>query len=506
MSELNEQPSPAPGVPNDIAAPSVATRPTVGPLRQHPGYLLIAAGQTLRALIPVVVISVFQAPGWIWPVLAAVLAVGAIVLWRTNTYSVAEGEFRLRSGVLRRTLTAIPLARITAVDAQRGVVQRLLGMWGLRIQTPGDGSQATATLHGLSQHRLDELLDALRPGRAGQPPAAASDQTATNTDRPPAGGTVIAVLDGKSLFIAAVTGSSLPLILAGVGVVWDRAREVIPDSVKNAFRSIVAAGLGPLLLVIAGLLLLATVIGIILTALRLARFSLVRDGDRLRMSRGLLSQRSSSVQVQRVQAVRLVEGILRRPLGYCALEVEVAGVGQGDSPGRMLFPLVRRSDAERLLTQALPELGWRDEPPTHLPRSVRRRYFTLPLLAAAAPAIAAAVLLPGWWALTALLPLALAVHIGRVQGATAGWRLDDSTAVLRWHRVLARHTVVARVTRVQITRLTRTVFQRRAGLAGIRLQLSSMRSARLRHLADADADHLLHVVGRRRAVDAFRLR
>jgi putative membrane protein len=250
----------------------------------------------------------------------------------------------------------------------------------------------------------------------------------------------------------------------------------------------------------------AVLAGIALTSLRLARFTLIRDNGQLRISRGLIAQRSGTIPVDRVQAVRIVEGWWRRMLGYCALEVEVAGLSTSNDTERMLFPLVRLSGAAELVGRALPELQWHPVPLLPIPARARRRYLTLPLLVGLAFA-AALALLPGWGAYLSIAPIPLALLVGWRQASAAAWSIDATTVTIRWHRVLARHTVIARRRRVQLTQVTRTPFQRRAGLSGTRLMLSSKRKARLRHMDAEDALILLHAVGRRahRVEDGFGL-
>jgi len=66
--------------------------------------------------------------------------------------------------------------------------------------------------------------------------------------------------------------------------------------------------------------------------------------------------------VGRVQAVRIVEGFGRMLLGYCSLQVEVAGIGPANVNQRMLFPLVRMDRAESMIRRALPEIPWPSQP------------------------------------------------------------------------------------------------------------------------------------------------
>jgi putative membrane protein len=285
-------------------------------------------------------------------------------------------------------------------------------------------------------------------------------------------------------------------MFAGAAAAFGRIRDVLPERVLHRLSGEVFGGGRTTVLILLAAVVAAVIAGIVLTSLRLANFTLVRDGDRLRISRGLLAQRSGTIPVDRVQAVRVVQGWWRRMLGYCALEVEVAGISASNDAERMLFPLVRIALAPDLVALALPEMRWHPSPLQPVPAGARRRYFTLPVVLALV-VTAGLALLPGWGWYLALAPVPVALLIGWGQAAAAAWAIDEDTVTFRWHRILSRHTVIARRGRVQLTEISRTPFQRRAGLAGTRLLLSSKRRARLRHMEFDDALMLLHAVGRR---------
>ena len=160
-------------------------------------------------------------------------------------------------------------------------------------------------------------------------------------------------------------------------VVWFRFSEYVPIRASEFMNEIVAPQ--GMVAVLITLVVVAVAAGVVLGALRLNRFTLVRDGDVLRNSRGLLGKQSATIPVSRIQAVRIVEGFWRMLLGYCSLQVEVAGIGRANVNQRMLFPLVRTDRAESLIRRALPELPWPSQPLRALPARVHRRYLTLPL-------------------------------------------------------------------------------------------------------------------------------
>lgn len=489
---------------------------TIADRRLHPAYLVITAGRTIRGLIPVIAVGIWQAPGWTLAVLAGLVLLHSLALWWVRTYGVVDGALRVRGGLFKRTEDTIGLGRISSVDAERGLVQRLFRVWGVKIRTPGNDHRSAIHLPSLSSTALEELREALHqpvgaqpgsavpagssaaPGSAGQPgssvlPVLPGSPGPMTPSTPEA--RVLAVLDNRTLLIAAVTGTSIPLILAGAVATLGRAHDILPRETFDRIADRIFVGGSTTALILLGAVAVAVVAGITLTSLRLARFTLVREGSRLRITRGLLAQRSGTIPVERVQAVRLVEGIWRRLLGYCALEVEVAGLSASNDSERMLFPLIKTSQAAELVRAALPELNWRPAPLRAVPARARRRYFTLPLLMALVLTLAASRL-PGWGAYLAFLPLPLAVCIGWAQAGAAAWSLDEDTVTFRWQRMLARHTVVARRRRVQLVEVTRTPFQRRADLAGARLLLAPRRRARIRHLEASDATFLLHSAGR----------
>jgi len=310
---------------------------------------------------------------------------------------------------------------------------------------------------------------------------------------------VIAVVGTRDLLMAALTGVSVPIIVAGGLVAWTRAQDYLPRPQREWLQHVVFGRGMATILVLLGLLVLAVLVGVVSTSLRLARFTLLRDGDRLRTTRGLLSQRTGSVAIDRIQAVRLVEGFWRRRFGLCEVLLEVAGVGGASSAGRVMFPIVARNRVDDLLARALPELP---VPPSRLtpsPQRARRRFLTTPLWVAAALTLLA-TLLPGWWALVAALPFPFAIWVALGRARDAGWSVGPELSVFRWRRLFARHTVIARTARVQFSTQHAGWFSHRAGLRGVRIALSSRHTAGVPYLERSDADRALHLIGRRRVV------
>ncbi len=477
--------------------------------RLHPIYLITGTVKTLRQAIPYLMVTIFGgAPWWVNAALIGLVMMIAIAQWHVRKYSVVSGVLRLRGGLVNHSVRTIPINRITGLAASQSMTQRLIGVWRLDVQSPADRNSAVVVLSCLSGSRLDELRASLEAsGRTVEP--AGSDprlgrsvvqrylawrHTSAATTAPGRGLQVIAVLTTGDMLIAAATNNSILVILVVALLVWWFGfAEYLPVRLAE-FMTDVVEPRGALVVVIT-LVVLASSAGVALVVFRLNRFTLIRDGGVLRTSRGLLGRQAATIPVQRIQAVRIVEGFWNLLVGYCTLQVEVAGIGLAKPGERLLFPLVRRDRAEAVIRRTLPDLPWPGHPLRALPGAVHRRYLTLPLNYAAGFTVLM-LLLPGWWALLAVLPLPLGYLLGLARAREARWWLDDRCVVLRWRRLLTRNTVIAYRVGAQLVELSTSPWKIKAGVAGFTMRFSSGRAAKIRYMVAADALLLLHVVGR----------
>jgi putative membrane protein len=469
----------------------------------HPIYLIFGTARTLRQAIPFLVVTIFGGVPWWVNVVLFALAMGvAVAQWHVKKYSVVGGVLLVRSGVIDQSVRVVPVTRITALAAFQSLTQRLVGVWELNVQSPGDRNGSALTLPCLSGRRLDDLREALESGgrtTALSNPASGPDSSTvqrylawrrTSVASAPAHGLhVIAVLTTAEMLIAAVTSSSISLILLAVLAVWFRFSEYVPIHASEFMKEIVEPQ--GVVVVLLTLVTVAVAAGLVFGALRLNRFTLIRDGDVLRTSRGLLGKQTATISVRRVQAVRIVEGFWRMLLGYCSVQVEVAGIGRMNTNQRMLFPLVHTDRAESLIRGALPEVPWPSQPLLVLPARLHRRYLTLPLEYAMGFTLLT-LFLPDWWKLLAILPLPLGYVLGVARAREAGWWIDDQSVVLRWRRLLDRNTVIAHRGGSQLIELSSSPWKAKAGVAGFKMRFSSGRGAGIRYMVDSDALLLLH--------------
>ncbi|MGH2561616.1 MAG: PH domain-containing protein [Thermomicrobiales bacterium] len=473
--------------------------------RLHPAYIVTSAITTLRNLaVPLLIVLV--SGGGIREILSYVGIVAIVIVgvasrtfaWWRFTYEVTERELRVHSGVLSRHERALPLERIHAVDVNEGVLERLLGVVRVKVETAaGGGAGSDVSLDALSRAEAADLRAQLLAARR---PA---DVDATEEVVQPAATEPILRLSTGRLLAAGATsgriGPALAILAGAFQFADDILGERIWGRVISAGNDASFQGIVALLVVAAAGAWLLAIGSMVLT---FGRFELRRDGDRLLISHGLLERRRSTIPLARVQAVTISEGMLRQPFGLASVRIESAGYGKDTAESGVLAPIIHVTELYNLLTRACP---------THAvdlsrialsrpPARARRRYISseilanLPLPVIAVIAAAFIPRIPWWWGLAGLVLVVVGGIFGLLRFRDAGWALDDGDHLIVRERPVARVTAIAERRRLQLRAVSQDRLQRRAALATFEAAVASGGAGgllRLRHLDEAAASDLL---------------
>jgi putative membrane protein len=391
----------------------------------------------------------------------AALAIG-IARWNATSYTISDRALHFRSGVFSPDETVVPLERIQAVDTIAGPVQRLFGVTGLHVQTPGGGEDGDVVLSALSAGAAAHLRAAL-----GHP-----DHGLGGARRR---------LSLRGLLAAALTAPQLTVLLPAVGAIFGALQNGLLGPGEAEIKNI--NSMHEVALVALALLLAAWILSFLGAVVSFSGFEVQRVEDRLRIRRGLLQRRAVSVPVGRVDGLQIVESPLRRPFGLVTLRLEVTSLGGRETAARTLFPILRRGEVGAFLSALIPELAGPLQVDEGPPSRARRRYVTIPLLAALAASAVLIVVVPDAWPAAPLITIAAALS-GLDAYAAGGLRLADGDArvVFRARRRGSRVTLVARRRRLQELGVSRSPLQRRAGLATVSIAVARGTRLGVRHV------------------------
>ncbi len=291
--------------------------------------------------------------------IVGILVLGGFVSWLVTRWRIEEDDLRIETGLLRRRSLRFPLAQIQAIDVIRPGLARMFRVAELRLRTAG-ASGATARLAYVSEHEVEPLRDQLLALARGARHDEEGPQPPTD-DQPvaPEEHVVAVVSSGRLVASIALEYWWLIAILAGLLI-----------AVAASPRTV-----GPLL-VGGGLIWAISLVTFLWRRFNQQyRLTVAEGREGLHLRGGLVALTAEVIRPGRVQAVRLVEPYLWRPLGWCRLEVDLAGrqraKGEGEAQRgqlRTLLPVGKRPVALELVDWLLPDRPRDLSPP---PRRVR---------------------------------------------------------------------------------------------------------------------------------------
>ncbi|TMR22548.1 hypothetical protein ETD86_11180 [Nonomuraea turkmeniaca] len=465
------------------------------------------------------------------------LTCSEMVRWRTTRYRVTDEQVEVHSGLLWRRHVAIPRDRVRTVDMTSGPVHRV---FGLSIVTMGTG-QALRT-DRRDQVKLDavaaaeaatlraELLprahaaaaapvepeqpvvESEQPNVESEQPAVESEQPVVEREKPaagPADSRTSASADTPKQAAAAVAPAAeeiarlhpawvryaplSPLVfvigLAPLTQAYNLAERLgIPVDIEGAVLGVIEfLGSAPAWL-FAVFLLMMLVAGAIGTVLLFTeswwRFRLEREpgsasSGTLRVSRGLLTTRSFTLEERRLRGAELIEPFMLRWGRAARLKAIASGLRQTlDGPRGGSGALLPPAPRQMAHVTAASVLGETESPlsPTRLrahPRAaLRRRLFRAAMASVAAIAAAAGLAGPAGWstgwsmAAAAVVVVPLSLLLAADSYRSLGHTLFGAYLVTR-SGALRRRTVALQRTGIIGWTITRSPFQRRSGLANI---------------------------------------
>lgn len=447
------------------------------------------------------------------------------VIWRSRTWELTDDGLVVCRGLLNRRRLTIPYEHIHTVSMNSALLERIIGLVTLDLDTgaatsEGDASKVGGLRVGEAEALRAELFRRKRAagasaGERGGVPGPASE------DRPLA----TFSLTGRQLALAAASrvsaaSQALALVILLVNGVNQLIEWGLLD-IAGAGDQLVAAMTPALLPAALAFVLAAIVLGALVSfaanLVRYAGYRVERYADRVVVERGLISRSSRTLASGRVQYVTVTQGVIRRAIGYAEVSawvVAAPGEEGGEPSGSvMLHPFVRLGELDAFLAEVLPayagvlgdvELGRLG--PVAGRRAVARAALWWPFATALFLGAhwlfgLSGLLEDAGWLLEPLLVAAVALSVvflaALVTDALLAWRGarygHTARELVLVSGGLTRRTAIAPRARLQRMRVSQSPFQRRAGVVtlSVRTAAGTEEGLSLRDVPVAEADALL---------------
>lgn len=525
----------------------------------------VAFGVSLVAIVRTVGGNVAKDLPGVTAIASAIVAlsvVSSVITWRTRTWELTDAGIMLRSGLVTSKQLQVPYEHIHTVNMSSNLVERVLGLMTLDLDTGAASSEGEATrIRGLQAGMAEALREELFRRKAAMladqgldARAAAADASAEADDgasptAPAPSPDACYTLTTAQLVFAALTearvvaqaAAFLILIVQGINLLQESALVNLSDVAGDIAVLPVALLVGAVALLLALALVVGFAVSFVMSLIGFAGYRAKRAGGRISVERGLLSRTSHTVALERIQSISIRQGIIRQLIGYAEVRASVVGaIGSSDetstADGVVLHPFIRLTEVDAFLASIAPDFSGvktgrvcfdssseelEEIGLVRLPRAAARRLafrtatksLALAVALAGAGVFLAHVLLAGEsWSMVRLTIGALLVVMGvavvarMILSAVLRYRdsrigHDRARLVMVVGGVKRRTEVVLRA-RLQHATASASPFQRRVQVATFMTRTAATGDLVLRDVSAADADALLVWIRPRRGVGA----
>ena len=415
-------------------------------------------------------------------VAAVALIVGAVLSWLFFRYQIHDDSILIRSGVIKKKQLDIKFDRIQGVNTQQNPVYRVLGLVTVTFDTAGSAGDE-GNLPAVTR----EFANELRKNIGGRKTAKADDEGLAEATEP------LLKLDWRDMIRIGLADRRALIIVAFIGPLMEQVGNMeqvgdnLEKSIENALLSAnldvsqLDVGTGTLIVVgifFAAVFLLVSV-SIAAAFLQYHNFELYLDGRTLRSHGGLITRHEHSMDIEKIQTIRLQQGVVQKWLGRFRMTLRQAISGRKQrSQSMFTIPVVTAELADNLRPQLLASEAGRltQNPRAERFQAISPYYMRSHILfAGLVPAVIVTAVLvaeAGIIGLVALIWLPLVALTSWHNWKRAGY-LHDDNEIVRRSGLLGYRTVSLLFRKVQRVTISQSRYQRHKKLASLRVYMAS---------------------------------
>jgi putative membrane protein len=236
-------------------------------------------------------------------------------------------EFVINKGIFNKTQLTVQLDKIQQVNINQNLLQKIIGIYGLKIDTPGSDGQEVS-IKAISEPLANSLREHLLSRKISM---AESKETIYETH---AQEIPILKVSASTLFKVGLTsnyGSSIALLLAFIYPLYHNAKELLnafnmdDGQVEKAFEA--AFTFFSISIFIAILLFVILMINIIRTFVKYFDFNISKHQHSLLISSGLFARKNTLLSPNKVQITTYSQNYFQKKMNLLNMSLKQASSG-----------------------------------------------------------------------------------------------------------------------------------------------------------------------------------
>lgn len=343
--------------------------------RNHWSNIVTSLIKNIFDLAFLFVIAFFSGPKIL--ILALGLLVVAIIIsilsWRNFKVYIKNEMLVSEKGVFNKVKQEIPFEKITTINSNQGIMDRIFGVTTLKIDTGAVNSTESEVKISLKTNIAEKLKSEILSNNSNEEILdyceAENIQTkeVVNTEHED----VVLIKAGKkSLTLYALTKGKLGwiggmfLLLTQVDEFFNGKLSEFANSNSEGIISSIESNIERssvwtiIILIFIGLLIayiLCAMISIISKNIKFYDYKVYKSNDKINIEYGLITKKKFSMPISKIQSIKFTQNITQQLLGVYNMEAVVIGYGgnEGESTP-MLYPIANEDEKNKIIDELIP--------------------------------------------------------------------------------------------------------------------------------------------------------
>jgi putative membrane protein len=283
-------------------------------------------------------------------------------------FYVEGDQFILEKGVFNKKRLNVPFDRIQSVHLHQNIIQRLLGVTGLEVDTAGSKAKEMEIsaldkpyAKGLQQFLLDKKEAAIEESDVVDENKKEPTTEVTATDQP------IIKLNFINLILVGLSQNHIRTGLAAVGIILgylQQFREITEDEMEDYIHDsavfLSQSGVGIFFTVFFIFIIISLMASLVLTILRFYGFEAVSRKRGIYIGSGLLARREYQVPENKIQYLQWKSNPLRKLLGLKTITIRQASSVATSKVASVVIPGCTTEHLSQFYGRYLPETASND--------------------------------------------------------------------------------------------------------------------------------------------------
>jgi len=109
--------------------------------------------------------------------------------------------------------------------------------------------------------------------------------------------------------------------------------------------------------IVLAMIICSWLISVIVILIKYYNFTVIRDGYNITITYGIFLKKKKTIQVKQIQSLTIIEGIIKKPLGYFSIKVQTIGYGKEKGEYLLICPIAKMKVLNKFVENILPEMN-----------------------------------------------------------------------------------------------------------------------------------------------------